>query len=117
MIHVSLFYFILNLCDRQVRAAELAMLDTTPIHSGKRVSRLVDSILKRNGETRCVSPNDELAAIGLSSIDMVNLMLSVEAEFNITIPQCELTIENFHSVRRIEALLERLIEARPGQCN
>ena len=93
------------------------MLDTTSIYLSKRVSQLVDMILKRNGETRPVSPNDELADIGLSSIDMVNLMLSVEAEFDITIPQSELTIENFHSVHQIEALLERLIEARPGRSN
>jgi acyl carrier protein len=113
----SLFYFIMKLCDRQEHVTELAMLDTTSIHPGKRVSNLVDLILRRNGETRSVSPSDELAAIGLSSIDMVNLMLSVEAEFNITIPQTELTIENFHSVRRIEALLERLIEPRSGRSN
>ena len=93
------------------------MLDTTSIYLSKRVSQLVDIILKRNGETRSVSSNDELADIGLSSIDMVNLMLSVEAEFDITIPQSELTIENFHSVRRIEALLERLIEPRLGRSN
>jgi acyl carrier protein len=84
------------------------MLDRLSNHPSTRVWKLVRRILEENGKTRTVSPRDELADIGMSSIDMVNLMLSVEAEFNIVIPQSELTIENFHSVRSIEALLERL---------
>jgi len=41
----------------------------------------------------------------LTSMDMVNLMLAVEAEFDFTIPQSEITPENFQSV----ATLERMI--------
>ena len=45
---------------------------------------------------------------GLSSLDTVNLMLAVEGEFDLFIPQGEMTPENFHSAARIAALLERL---------
>jgi acyl carrier protein len=39
-------------------------------------------------------------------------MLAVEAEFNLTIPQTEITPENFLSISSISALVERLAEAR-----
>jgi acyl carrier protein len=88
------------------------MLDKSSDHSSIRVLSLVRRILVSRREDRPLSPRDELADIGMSSIDMVNLMLSVEAEFNIVIPQSELTIENFHTVHSIEILLDRLIDDR-----
>ena len=50
----------------------------------------------------------QLSELGMSSIKMVNLMLAVEVEFDIMIPQSEITPENFHSVASIEALVLRL---------
>jgi acyl carrier protein len=54
-----------------------------------------------------------LSDLGLSSIKMVSLMLAVEAAFDITIPQTEITPENFHSISTIEALVLRLIGSSP----
>ncbi len=45
----------------------------------------------------------------MSSIKMVNLMLAVEGEFDLSIPQNDITPENFRSVLSIEALLARLL--------
>jgi len=45
----------------------------------------------------------------MSSIKMVNLMLAVETEFDLTIPQSDITPENFRSVATVEALLARLL--------
>jgi acyl carrier protein len=50
----------------------------------------------------------QLSELGLSSLKMVNLMLSVEMEFDIMIPQPDITPENFHSVASIAALVARL---------
>jgi acyl carrier protein len=36
---------------------------------------------------------------------MVNLMLEVEAEFDFTIPQAEITPENFQSIRTLERMI------------
>jgi len=60
-----------------------------------RLLKLVSQILGKNSITRPVSIDDELTQTGLSSIDMVNLMLAVEAEFDIIIPDFEITPENF----------------------
>jgi acyl carrier protein len=39
---------------------------------------------------------------------MVNLMLAVEVEFDISIPQTDITPDNFRSVASVEALVARL---------
>jgi len=40
-------------------------------------------------------------------MDMVNLMLGVEAEFDFTIPQSEITPENFQSVETLERMVAK----------
>jgi len=43
--------------------------------------------------------------IGLSSMGMVELMLKVEAEFDLILPQFEITPENFRSVKAMERMI------------
>jgi acyl carrier protein len=70
-----------------------------------RVVALVKSILEQNAVAAEVTPEAKLVDIGLTSMDMVNLMLGIEAEFDFMIPQDLITPENFQSV----ATLERLV--------
>ena len=70
-----------------------------------RLLALVKSILKQNAIAADLAPATVLVDVGLTSMDMVNLMLAVEAEFDFTIPQSDITPENFQSV----ATLERLV--------
>jgi acyl carrier protein len=63
-----------------------------------RIIKLVAGILAQNSLSADVTPAARLVDIGLTSMDMVNLMLGVEAEFDFTIPQAEITPENFQSV-------------------
>jgi acyl carrier protein len=70
-----------------------------------RLLALVKSILKQNAIAADLEPATLLVDVGLTSMDMVNLMLAVEAEFDFTIPQGEITPENFQSV----ATLNRLV--------
>lgn len=53
--------------------------------------------------------DQQLSELGLSSLKMVNLMLSVEMEFDILIPQADITPENFHSLASIARLVERTL--------
>lgn len=73
-----------------------------------RLLEMVGEILLKNSITRPVSVDDQLSAAGLSSLDMVNLMLALEAEFNIVIPGSEITPANFRSIATIEALILRI---------
>ena len=70
-----------------------------------RILALVKAILEQNSIASEVQPETRLVDAGLTSMDMVNLMLSVEAEFDFTIPQSEITPENFQSVKTLELMI------------
>jgi acyl carrier protein len=70
-----------------------------------RILTLVKAILEQNSIVAEVKPESRLVDIGLTSMDMVNLMLSVEAEFDFTIPQDQITPENFQSVKTLELMI------------
>ncbi|MCK1335909.1 acyl carrier protein [Bradyrhizobium sp. LB1.3] len=70
-----------------------------------RVIKLVKGILAQNSLAADVTPQAKLVDVGLTSMDMVNLMLGVEAEFDFTIPQSEITPENFQSIETLERMV------------
>jgi acyl carrier protein len=76
-----------------------------------RILALVKAILEQNSIVSDVQAESRLVDIGLTSMDMVNLMLSVEAEFDFTIPQAEITPENFQSVRTLEQMVAGQLQA------
>ena len=76
----------------------------------QRVISLVTDILSANSIVVDVLPASRLADIGMTSMEMVNLMLAVEAEFDMTIPQADITPENFQSPESIERLVARQVE-------
>ena len=77
----------------------------------RRILVLVQGILEQNSITAEVTPDVKLVDIGLTSVDMVNLMLGVEAEFDFTIPQNDITPENFQSVATLERMVARELRA------
>jgi len=60
-----------------------------------------------------VPPDARLSELGMSSIKMVNLMLALEGEFDLSIPQTDITPENFRSLHSIEQLLGKLLLLKP----
>jgi acyl carrier protein len=70
-----------------------------------RIISLVKAILEQNEITADVEPGARLVDVGLTSMDMVNLMLGVEADFDFAIPQDQITPENFQSVESLERLV------------
>jgi acyl carrier protein len=85
----------------QNRGAERAAPD--------RLMALVEQIIGTANVPRPVPRNVRLSEIGMTSIKMINLMLAIEGEFDISIPQAEITPDNFRSIASIEALVVRLI--------
>lgn len=69
---------------------------------------LARSILAEQAHKRDFSPDDSLTDVGLSSLDLVNLMVAVEAEFDIMIPPSQLTPETFRSISSIARMVEAL---------
>jgi acyl carrier protein len=61
-------------------------------------------LVKRSIE-RPIGNEDSLTEKGLSSLDIVNLMLGVETEFAIKIPDRDMTPSNFRSIAQIDRLV------------
>ncbi len=80
---------------------------------GEQLVMLVKQTLGANAVLPDPFPAEtQLSDLGVSSLKMVNLMLAVELEFDIAIPQSDITPENFHSVAAIQALVVRTLAQR-----
>ena len=92
--------------------SELHRTENLELTTSERLLGLVRQILGSPAATRPLPIDARLTDLGMSSIKMVNLMLSVEAEFDITIPQSDINPENFASLASVEALITRISAAR-----
>jgi acyl carrier protein len=71
----------------------------------ERITAIAVKMLVKRGVTTIPTASDNLRDAGLTSLDMVNLMLAIEAEFDIEIPQSAMTPDNFDTVGAIENLV------------
>jgi acyl carrier protein len=81
------------------------------------VSNRLISLVKQVSGSAAVFPSPfpvatQLSDLGVTSLKMVNLMLAVEVEFDIAIPQSDITPENFQSLGSIESLVQKLLSLR-----
>ena len=81
------------------------------VFSTDRVVGIVHEILERRDISRRILADDDLREAGLNSLDIVNLMLAVEAEFDLKIPDADMTLRHFRSISAIEALVASLLRA------
>jgi acyl carrier protein len=87
------------------------LLDRTHTNSTERVAQLVRQLMAKRSIDRSVGYDDVLGECGLSSLDMVNLMLAVETEFDIKIPDRDMTPSNFRSIAQIDKLVSALLRS------
>jgi acyl carrier protein len=85
------------------------VLDRTKSSAAGRVNALVRQFLTKRSVDRTVGRDEDLTESGLSSLDIVNLMLAVEAEFDVKIPDRDMTPANFRTIARIDALVAMLL--------
>jgi acyl carrier protein len=71
----------------------------------ERIATIAIQMLAKRGNTTVPAPDTNLRDAGLTSLDMVNLILAVEGEFDIEIPQVAMTPENFDTLAAIVALV------------
>ncbi len=90
---------------------EIVMDAMAPQAAAMRICAIVQRMLVKRAISKTVGTTDNLREAGLSSLDMVNLMLAIEGEFDIFIPQAEMTPENFVCIDAIEAMMARLTAA------
>jgi acyl carrier protein len=84
------------------------MSDDTP--TTKRVVSVVQGTLMKHSISSSVRLSDDLGDLGLSSMGLAELALSVEAEFGLMIPDSEMVIANFRSVSAISKLVSALVK-------
>ncbi len=77
------------------------MLDRVDDNVVDRVTQLVRHIMDKQFIAKPTVRDVDLRASGLSSLGLVNLMLSVETEFDIKVPERDMTPANFRSIARI----------------
>jgi acyl carrier protein len=85
------------------------MLGSSSNSPEDRVVDVVKRLLAELSINRPVCSDDDLREVGLSSLDMVNLMLSVEVEFDLEIPEIDITSANFRSISAISNLVTTLL--------
>ncbi len=88
-------------------------MESAPNGVCDRLIALVKQVLGPGGAVPDPFPlNTQLSDLGISSLKMVNLMLAVELEFDIAIPQADITPENFQSCATIVTLVQRTLQMR-----
>jgi acyl carrier protein len=88
------------------------LFDRSDRSSTEHITRLVRELLAKRGIDRPVGADDNLSECGLTSLDVVNLMLAIEGEFAIKIPDHEMTPANFRSIAQIDRLIGSLLGDR-----
>jgi acyl carrier protein len=91
------------------RSANSRALPTTE----DKIAAVVQRLLADHSIDREFFADDDLRDVGLTSLDMASLVLSVEAEFDLLIPERHITPGNFRSVVAITKLVIMLVDAKP----
>ena len=76
-----------------------------------RITAIACRMLLKRGITAIPGADDNLREAGLTSLDMVNLMLAIEAEFDIEIPQSAMTTDNFDTIAAMDSLVSVTAQA------
>jgi acyl carrier protein len=88
--------------------SEGAVLDIAARDDLQQLTSLVADIAGRHDITRRIDVTDHLVDCGMTSMAMVDLMLAVEAHYDLTIPQAELTPSNFQSITSLVRMMQRV---------
>src|SRR5437868_5728297 len=74
-----------------------AIMSTAELAPKHRVIGIINELLEKRSVVGQVMEHEDLRERGLTSLDMVNLMLAVEVEFELKIPDDDMTLRNFRS--------------------
>jgi acyl carrier protein len=69
------------------------------------ITAIVEALVAKRAGPTPVTADQNLTDAGLTSLDMVGLMLAIEDTFDIEIPQRRMTPANFRTIVAIEAVI------------
>jgi acyl carrier protein len=96
---------------QRTKSDNAEMLDHRMNSPTDRITLLVNRMLTERSLRFPALPDDDLRSAGLSSLDMVNLVLAVESEFDVSIPDADITPARFRSIATIATLVTALLPA------
>ena len=76
----------------------------------QRVAAVVQRMFQERAISRAVGSHDKLVEVGLTSLDIVKLVLLVEQEFDVELPISDITPTNFSSITAISDLISKLLD-------
>jgi acyl carrier protein len=88
------------------------MSDSNARSVESRIAAIVQRLLAQHSIDHVAGVDEDLRQAGLSSLDMVTLVLSVEDEFDLMVPEASIMPANFRSIATIGHLIVTL-QARP----
>jgi acyl carrier protein len=89
----------------------IPMSDSNARSVEERIAGVVQRLLREHSIDHTVGVDEDLRQAGLSSLDMVTLVLSVEEEFDLMVPEVSIMPTNFRSI----AAISRLVDSLRGQ--
>jgi acyl carrier protein len=89
------------------------MSDSNARSVESRIAAIVQRLLAQHSIDHVAGVDEDLRQAGLSSLDMVTLVLSVEDEFDLMVPEASIMPANFRSIATI-ALLIATLQAQPS---
>jgi acyl carrier protein len=87
------------------------MADGSTVTTRAQITAIIEALLAKRSRATSIAVDQNLTDAGLTSLDMVNLMLAIEDEFGIEIPQRRMTPASFRSIAAIESLVAGLAMA------
>jgi acyl carrier protein len=90
------------------------MSDQTTDSTEARITGVVRRLLAEDSRDRDLQRRDDLRDAGLDSMRMVHLVLAVESEFGIEIPEASITPANFRTIASIADVVGRLLGSAGG---
>jgi acyl carrier protein len=97
--------------SRESQIGSSSMLFRPALHTESKIADVVHQLLRDRSIDREFAFQDNLRDVGLTSLDMTSLVLAVEAEFSIRIPDRAITPANFVSVATIGRLVATLSDS------
>ena len=74
-------------------------------------AKIVAGLLPERDRAKPIAHDEPLTTAGLNSLGMVNLLLEIEANFNITVPASLVVPKSFRSINSISRLIESIAQA------
>jgi len=78
----------------------------------ERIEKIITDVLKiEPGTIKEISRDDTLNRIGVDSVNFIEIVISLEDEFNITFEDEELLLQNLNTINKLKNVITQKLES------